>query len=484
MRFKSIHIVEGIFSKTFDFSNERNLIYSEKNCAGKTTLVRLLLFSIGYPIPGTKMMDFDKIVTDVICEKDNGDLIEIKRYRNELTELYNGQQNTYMLPSEHNRFLELLFGIKNADILNNLLGTFYIDQEKGWTLLNDGKVIGNISFNIEELIRGLTDKDCTELLKRQSSVNYQISRYKKMLSLSKYQQQIATIKGSLSTDTYNTKINDQLAALAFEKQQLQEELQGIKHILENQENFRKHVEQMHLVVAKDGVEIPVNSNTIKSFNDFRNITKARINNLLLEIKKVTNKINDLEAQLDKENNINLGVKSMADKFDERITTMDLDYALISKQLEHLREEKRNLQELITRATTLDNESFIKEIYEQIYAYMGQLGVANFAPKKSNYLFTNDLKSLSGAVLQLTTLSFKLGYVTTIKRVTGIKVPIILDSPRGHELDELNVQKIAKLLIDEFSDHQIIIASIYKDFDASKLIPLEKSLLGMDLKPIE
>ena len=53
-------------------------------------------------------------------------------------------------------------------MLNNLLGTFYVDQEKGWTILNRGVVIGSNHFNIEELIRGLSNRDCDKLINKMS----------------------------------------------------------------------------------------------------------------------------------------------------------------------------------------------------------------------------------------------------------------------------------------------------------------------------
>ena len=57
-----------------------------------------------------------------------------------------------VLPAQELELHKLLFGNCNDDILLNLLGTFYIDQEKGWTLLNRGTVIGSVHFNIEELM--------------------------------------------------------------------------------------------------------------------------------------------------------------------------------------------------------------------------------------------------------------------------------------------------------------------------------------------
>ena len=60
MIFRSIHIKEGLSERTIDFSDGVNLIHSVKNSRGKTTLVRFLLYSLGYNIPNTRKIKFDR----------------------------------------------------------------------------------------------------------------------------------------------------------------------------------------------------------------------------------------------------------------------------------------------------------------------------------------------------------------------------------------------------------------------------------------
>lgn len=77
----------------------------------------------------------------------------------------------FALPEQQDFLHELIFGTNNKDILHNILGVFYFDQEKGWTLLNRGVVIGSIHFNIEEFVRGISGVDCSELIARERQVN-------------------------------------------------------------------------------------------------------------------------------------------------------------------------------------------------------------------------------------------------------------------------------------------------------------------------
>ena len=54
----------------------------------------------------------------------------------------------YSLPHEHNAFLAYIFDNNKIKVLNNIIGIMYVDQEKGWSLLNRGTVIGRIKFNM------------------------------------------------------------------------------------------------------------------------------------------------------------------------------------------------------------------------------------------------------------------------------------------------------------------------------------------------
>ena len=42
----------------------------------------------------------------------------------------------------------------------------------------------------------------------------------------------------------------------------------------------------------------------------------------------------------------------------------------------------------------------------------------------------------------------------------LKLPLILDSPSGKELDQYNIQKLMDIIDRDFSENQVIIASIY------------------------
>jgi len=74
-------------------------------------------------------------------------------------------------------------------------------------------------------------------------------------------------------------------------------------------------------------------------------------------------------------------------------------------------------------------------------------------------------------------AFRLAYIIEIERALNIRLPIILDSPSGKEVDKANIQLMVDILKRDFSNHQIIIASIFEyGFDAVNTIEIKNQLI--------
>lgn len=204
MRIKSIYISQGMFYTEKFFESGFNLIFSEKNSTGKTTLMRCLLYGLGYAVPGTKKFKMESCNIKVVLEKDDGTILTFNRDTADSIEVVEeNAQFSYALPIQSKELYEKIFGTDNEDILNNILGAIYVDQEKGWTLLNRGKVIAGVHFNIDELIRGLSGRNCEDVILRKKKVEENIKKYKQILNIAKYRESIASFSNSLVQDGYN-----------------------------------------------------------------------------------------------------------------------------------------------------------------------------------------------------------------------------------------------------------------------------------------
>lgn len=338
-----------------------------------------------------------------------------------------------------------------------------MDQEKGWTLLNRGKVIGSIGFNIEALVRGLAEKDCSRELQQLEGVKRELKKYEYMHSVAQYQQEINEVGENLVFDSTDEIIERDIEILRTEMAPVDAELKQIKNILRKNKLLAEYIAEMKLIVqGKDGEEIPVTQETLLGFADNNDFLVARREMLAAEIAQINRKIVTLEAQKKKEQTI-VKVQTVIEEFDADISKIHVDAIATQKVIDKLKLERKKLQEEIRRLTKSDND-IVEALHKCISTYAQEFRVSEtyVAPQK-DYIFTNDLKSLSGTILHKIVFSFKLAYIKLIREKTGLILPILLDSPSGREVKLSTIQDMLRILQRDYGQHQIIIASI-NDFD--------------------
>ncbi|WP_310787745.1 hypothetical protein [Fusobacterium nucleatum] len=479
MIFKSIYLKEGLFKRRIDFSKGVNLIHSDKNSKGKTTLLRFMLYALGYNIPNTKKIKFNQCEVELIVENEKKE--EIKLVRNNLPIIQiekKKKKKVYVIPEQQDELQEMVFGIENKDIISNLLGVYYIDQEKGWTLLNRGIVIGSIHFNIEELIRGLSGINCTDLIEKETQLKRKISKYKQMLSIAEYQQILQNEKG-LVTNSYEDKIDSELDSLLIKQREIKEELRRIDKILSDNKHFKKFVIEMKLLVKTSSGEIvPVTENNIVGLNDAIELLVTKRKLTFARFVDVTSKIEKKQKKFDKEYEQLKFFESVnqLEIFDRRISSIPLNRIIIKQEITNLEKEVKDIREEISRITK-NNNTIGSYIFEIIIKYATELKIGDKNSISPTYLFTSNLKELSGAILHKTVFAFKLGYISAIKKKLNIKLPILLDSPTGKEVDQENIKLMMNILKRDFSAHQIIIASIFEyDFNNVNTIEIKNRLI--------
>ncbi len=483
MIIRSICIKEGIFSRFIEFSANANLIHSKQNSKGKTTLLRFLLYSLGYTIPNTRKIKFERCEVETVIFTEKIGEVRLSRTANSHIVLSKcDNRTTYVLPEQQNKLHSVLFGTENADILENLLGAFYVDQEKGWTLLNRGVVIGSIHFNIEELVRGLSGRDCTTLIQYEEKLSRELKKYKQMFSVAKYQETIETEGGALAVEHYEEKIDSDLEQLMIRQNALKKELRRIDKALRDNRQFSKFITEMKLLIkGADGTTIPVTADNIVGFNDSIEylITKHKL--ISAEMASVLSDISAREMQRQSEIEQLEFWKSetMTQAFDRRIASLQINAIAIKKEIKRLEKELRDVRQDITTRTKMNND-VVNSLYHNILKYAVELGIGDDTTISASYLFTSNLKELSGAVLHKTVFAFRLAYIIEIERAIDIKLPIILDSPSGKEVDQDNIKIMMNILKRDFSDHQIIIASIYEyDFNPINKIEIVNRLIEIE-----
>ena len=465
MIFKSISIKEGIYERKIEFTDEVNLIYSEQNSRGKTTLLRLMLYGLGYDIPSTRKLKFDKCYIELKLEVEGLGKIMLIRNKKELIDLIvDGKIRTFVLPSEQYELHSLLYNSSNIDILLNILGTFYVDQEKGWTLLNRGKVIGNLTFNVESLLRGLANLNCSDLINEEKKINNEI------YSVAEYRKSIQEENSATIVDSYDDEVINELDKLLIQQRELKKELKRIDNTILDNRKFKKFIEDMKLlVVTSTGEEIRVTEKNILGLEDITELLKIKKIHIANRYSDISKKIEKLHKERKRENEQLKFFKdeSILEIFNKEISRMKLNQIAISKQISKLEKQRLVLRKQIKNITKNGNKYIVK-VANKVEGYAIELGIGDIF---KGDIFTSDLKSLTGAVLHKLAFAFRLGYISAIEEKLNIKLPIILDSPSGKEVDRGNISAMMEILKRDFPDNQIIIASIF-EYDFNNINKIE------------
>jgi hypothetical protein len=472
MIFKSISITEGMHSRTISFSEHINLIFSKENSSGKTTLLRLLLYSIGYAVPSTKNINFEYCETKTILETAAG-LFTITRHNDYLETHLDDKTEHYILPNDAPKLREKLFGSANLDIVENILGAMYADQEKGWVMLNRGIVVGKIGFNIERLIRGLAEIECKELQAEIAAANAELKKYKQILNFTEYQKTMTAAIND-SPEKRDEETEARLATLFSEKQLLSNELERLNRIIHENISFEKFIEKMRIrVKSRRGEEIPVNAASIIGLNDNSELLISKRKILIVGIKKLDYQIDELERIYNERRQIQ--PTPLLQSFETQIARITIDTVRVKDMIKFSEKRCNDLKWHLSEYAKRNDVA--TELFETISKYAKEFGVENYIDYNVDYIFTDKLKALSGTVLHLLSFSFRLAFIKAIQEKLGIRLPIILDSPSGREVTDETVDLMMYILKRDFAENQIIIASIYKyRFEKYQFIELRDCLL--------
>lgn len=448
MKIKSL----TINGKRFSFNKENTLIYSEHNSVGKTSLLRCLLFALGYNVPSTKGMNMNDLDLEASVTEDDKD-ISLKRHNEEVA--INDDTYLVSLKEEQENVLSIVYGINNPLLLDNILGLHYFDQEKGWTLLNRGIVIGSIHFKIEDLVEGLGEVNLNDLnieLKRLLNERQIYTQLLKLITLQKEYE----VRDYESDDSTNA-LNNKLRTLNMQRNRLKREIAEYLKIQTNNEKLIQFIEESGIRVRTDNGDIVnVVHNNIVGYDTNQELITAQLERkrrLLFgveqQITKVQNQLNDKLNLVNVEDQLSR-LSSMIDSSNINVNDIEGIIKNHTKKIKDVRKKRRNI---------LYRSKITEDIFKRIKYYSRILGIESSLDSNIDFIYTSNLKRYSGAKLHLLVYAFRLALLKEVQVKIQHTIPIILDSPMMGELDNSNLEKMFLLLAKEFKDNQIIVSSI-------------------------
>ena len=461
MIIKELYLEEGMCYKNCKFL-QKNLVYSQENSQGKTTLIRLILHSLGYAIPSNGNMEFDNIQTKIIIETDEGKRITLERSGNNINYFCDGIEYEFVLPFDLDKLHLLLFGIDDINLLNNLLGAMYIDQTKGNVIFNRGIIIGNIGFNIEKFVAGLENINITLLLKKISDEQTRLKDYISLRNIAQYkiENKIETNENNpLDSNCTNNETINKIISIKDKIKYQNNECSQIKQILSENLNFQNVIQNYNIFVkSSNGEKIPVNSKTICGYKDNKELVEMQIKILNASIISLKQELKSLEEP----KNICLDLETIDYKnsVDSSLKNINLDYNTINSMVASSRSIISSLKKQI--GDNIKKNDIVNYLQHESFECAKELGVAKFFDDKQG-IFTSKVGRLSGANGYKLIISFHIAYLKTIQKYKNKNLPFIIDSLRNNEIDQANADEILSTIKKQLPDHQIIIASIY-DYD--------------------
>lgn len=316
-------------------------------------------------------------------------------------------------------------------------------------------------------------------MQEEARISRELGKYKQLFSVAKYQESISNRSESLISETFNETVDIELEQLQLRQAALKKELNRIDGTLSDNRRFKRFVAEMKILVQlPDGTTIPVSEDNIVGLSDTIDFLIAKRKIVSSELATLSNKIDRLHNSKNTENEQTAfwETETIAETFDRRLASVPINAIIIEKEIKRLEEFLKSIRKTISENTKINND-VVDSLYKNVLKYAIELGIGDDESLASSYLFTSNLKELSGALLHKTVFAFRLAYIIEIEKVLNIKLPIILDSPSGKEVDRANIQLMVDILKRDFSDHQIIIASIFEyDFDTINVIEIKNQLI--------
>lgn len=454
------------FVKTtkYKFEDYTLVTSDNENSKGKTSLIRFLLYAMGYKVSmtdGMKAYNFrttlkigfnDKVF--YLTRDGEYQFINNEDFSN---------RTSFDDSSDSIPMINHILGINSPQIIQNLLGCFYIDQEKGWGLTNYGTVLGNNKFNIDRLFIGIKrDEELVELDKNNCKIEKENKKFNLLKDISNLTNTSFTGGTSESPEVLKQieALNKDRLLLSSEISFYQKEVTNLETLLLDNKNFVENINNFNLIILHKGEEIPVTSKNLIDFKLQQDLLFMKLNGLKSNIEKIASKrkdidtkIADLKSGLTKQDYVN----SLTEVVNQLGSIKIEEYKINAVLDKNKRDKSENNQTISSSTQDLRDEFWmiLKPILDKIEIS------SEYNQEK---IVRQELsKGISGTQLHKLSFSFRIALTLFIKKKLNIELPFIVDSPRSGEINEKISSEMLNLCHLYLKSHQIIVSSVYTDY---------------------
>jgi len=453
MWIKQIEYDGGLDYKGKIIFDRKSIISSKYNKKGKSTLLRVILYALGFEVVRTNGIANLDLKTNIKILTD--DLEEIQIFRNNekviLEESSSDRKRELHLPEDQEVLQSTFFDFNNGKLLENFLGTFYFEQGRGYSLINNGVVTPKNRFNLKELVTQLVP-EVEEKLKEIEKKEITIRRNK--VAINAINAVLKDNDNFIEEDNQDEITIQNINSLKFKLKQLKRKKRTILESIEDNNKLLEYIGKLKLRLRlSDKSVVVVTSDKIEGMENISNYLiseKTVVNNQIKETKQLIYK--NEEAIKKKYTNRDIAKFSIPQAFNFEKNKAMLKY--LNKQDEELALQKK---ELLRKNSYQELQDRIYKLYTE---YASELNISNWL--KNGIFSSKNISGLTGTEQEFTAISIRLAALKLIEEFTKVNLPIILDSP-FQELDTKNKKLLVDFLENEFSEkHQFIITSVNKE----------------------
>lgn len=463
-----------------------NLITSDgSNRKGKTSLIRFLFWGLGFDVSLTE--NFSSAYAETSIEFASPRSIKKIRRRGQSIILNTGESATrYVLPVQEDQVLQQLFPGIPSEIIDQLLGFIYFDQDAGYRAWNRNVVTQRLSndrsykISIEKLLAEFASLNYKEYADVSRSLEKTATQTRDLTELLKSISDTTVTDGITSTAGVE-QLNDQISEKQLSLHRAKGKLNIYSASLKDQKNFDRLLNKLALKVRINGEIFDVTSDVIIRDNHLQTKTQQYeqyygdiVNTLESDIERLTQDRDVLSST--REDN-QLSLFKTVDNY-KRIRRLIISTGIhpddAQAATDDIQKTRKGYKEKFRQK--IKNSAAYSEIWEMIVELATKIGLNRVINSKRNGLLDSTIKS-SGAERSLVIMVYRLGILKYLKYRYGFSAPLVLDSPASQEMDVENLTLLLKMITSEFPDTQIIVATNqHVDFSFEQTITLSDGVL--------
>ena len=208
-------------------------------------------------------------------------------------------------------------------------------------MLNRGKIIGNIRFNIEEYIAGLSGKDICSYIEEKQIINEELKKYRYFKNVADINEEYTEYNNKNKYDELNfNELLQNQKEYSIKKRNLTKKISAITKSISDNKNFADLICDFGVMIVHNGEEIEVTQDNLINYNNNQELLELKRKNLKIELEEINIELKKIEKEITEKNTL-FSLESILDNLENQIADMNIDINSVDKIINQLNNKRRS-----------------------------------------------------------------------------------------------------------------------------------------------